>query len=142
MPGRRRKRAKNVYVPPKPWSSAERSEKILLPGGVGVPARFFELAYSARGPGVVFGKGKNKSEFSVNILDGLIKKKGISSSLEVLLLDIKRKKKIFFSEESVLSAIKSITRELNRKSLSEKEFSFLENLRLCLIDYKRDLFEK
>ena len=142
MPVKVKKPAKPVYRPTKPWDSAGRSKQISLPGGAKVPARFFELAYNARGPSVTFGKGKSKREFSVKTLNGLIEKKGSPERLKSLLIDMKRRKKILFSKKRVLSTIDSITHTLNRKTLTRKEFSFLEDLRVCLIDYKQDLFGK
>ena len=62
--------------------------------------------------------------------------------LKALLIDIKRKRKIVFSRKSVLSAIDSITLAMDRRMLTGKEFTFLEDLRLCLIDYKKGLFGK
>ena len=142
MPVKIKKPAKSVYVPSKPWASTERSKLISLPGGAKVPARFFELAYNAHGPSVSFGKGKSKREFSVKTLNNLIEKKRFPERLKALLIDLKRKKKIVFSKRSVLSTIDSITRTLNRHTLTKKEFAFLEDLRVCLIDYKQDLFGK
>lgn len=132
---------KTVFIPSKPWSALERSKSMSAGGKVGVPARFFELVYVERGHATSLGK-KNMIGVSAKTLSRLISNPEIAKSLRNFLLQISKEKKIELSERTVLSQINSITKTLNRRRFSPDEFTFLEDLRISLINYLREKFGK
>jgi len=132
-----RKKRSPVFVPSKPWASAERSRQ--MPGTVAVPGRFFELVYVERGRAAKLGK-TGLIVVSATTLNRLMSNPGIPSALRGLFLDIAKEKKVEFTKRSVLAKTDAITKILDRKRFSPDEFSFLENLRIGLIRYRLNRF--
>lgn len=137
-----KKPAKPVFVPSKPWASAERAKKIGIPGGARVPARFFELAYGVSGERLAFGSKKEKRQFRVQTLNSLIDSRLFPGDLKGLLRAMVEGKTLVFTRDSVDSHIKSITGALSRENLNSLQFSFLEYLRIQLLGVRKRFSKK
>ena len=112
-----------------------------MPGTVAVPGRFFEQVYVERGHAARLGK-KEYISVSATTLARLMSNPEIPKNLKGLLLKVSKEKKIEFTKRGVLKKTDSLTRLLNRKRFSPKEFTFLEDLRIGLIRYRLRRFGK
>jgi hypothetical protein len=110
-------------------------------GKATAPARFFDQVFVEGGHVARLGK-KGLIGVSSKTLNRLISNPKIPENLERLLLGIYKGKKLNFTEDGLLAEINSITKVLSRTRFSADEFSFLEDLRVSLINHLREKFGK